>query len=148
MSDSDRREFLKDTAVAAGLLILAPVAASCGGSKGQQVESSAASESEGIPAVPTERPMDWDAIDFKGLFGLPMSIRLNLLGRDSILAAPLVLDLARWTAVLQMAGRCGPVPELGFYFKKAVGDSPPVTFQDQVTSLAKLANECEEKISA
>jgi len=90
----------------------------------------------------------WDAIDFKGLFGLPMSIRLNLLGRDSILAAPLVLDMARWVAVLQMAGRSGPIPELGFYFKKPVGDSPPLTFQDQVNSLAKLERECEEKISA
>jgi myo-inositol-1-phosphate synthase len=90
----------------------------------------------------------WDAIDFKGLFGMPMSIRLNLLGRDSILAAPLVLDLARWAAALQMAGRSGPIPELGFYFKKSVGDSPPLTFQDQVASLAKLERECEEKILA
>jgi myo-inositol-1-phosphate synthase len=90
----------------------------------------------------------WDAIDFKGLFGLPMSIRLNLLGRDSILAAPLVLDLARWVAALHLAGRSGPIPELGFYFKKPVGDDPPLTFQDQVTSLAKLERECEEKIAA
>jgi myo-inositol-1-phosphate synthase len=90
----------------------------------------------------------WDAIDFKGLFGLPMSIRINLLGRDSILAAPLVLDLARWAAALQMAGRCGPVPELGFYFKKTLGDAPPLTFQDQVTSLAQLERECNEKISS
>jgi myo-inositol-1-phosphate synthase len=89
----------------------------------------------------------WDAIDFKGLFGLPMSIRLNLLGRDSILAAPLVLDLARWMAALQMAGRCGPVAELAFYFKKAVGDFPPQTFQDQVIGLSRLAKECEEKIA-
>jgi myo-inositol-1-phosphate synthase len=88
----------------------------------------------------------WDAIDFKGLFGLPMSIRLNLLGRDSILAAPLALDLARWVAVLQLAGRSGAIPELGFYFKKTVGVSPPLTFQDQMTSLAKLEKECEEKI--
>lgn len=90
----------------------------------------------------------WDVIDFKGMFGLPMSIRLNLLGRDSILAAPLVLDLARWTAALQAAGRCGPVPELGFYFKKAVGESAPLTFQDQLTSLARLERECIEKIAA
>ncbi|CAB1059349.1 Inositol-1-phosphate synthase (EC [Olavius sp. associated proteobacterium Delta 1] len=88
----------------------------------------------------------WDAIDFTGLFGLPMSIRLNLLGRDSILAAPLVLDLARWAVALQMAGRSGPIPELSFYFKKPVGDSPPLTFQDQVTSLAKLERECQELI--
>ena len=90
----------------------------------------------------------WDAVDFKGLFGLPMSIRINLLGRDSILAAPLVLDLARWAAALHLAGRCGPVPELGFFFKKTVGDSPPLTYQDQVTSLARLHRECEEKIAA
>ena len=77
-----------------------------------------------------------------------MSIRLNLLGRDSILAAPLVLDLARWVAALQMAGRSGPIPELGFYFKKPVGDAPPLTFQEQVTSLATLEQECEEKLSA
>jgi len=88
----------------------------------------------------------WDAIDFKGMFGLPMSIRMNLLGRDSILAAPLVLDLARWAAALQAAGRCGPVPELGFYFKKPVGDSPPLTFQDQLASLARLERECSEKV--
>lgn len=88
----------------------------------------------------------WDVIDFKGLFGLPMSIRLNLLARDSILAAPLVLDLARWVAILQMADRCGPVPQLGFYFKKAVGDSPPRTFQDQVAGLLKLERDCDEKI--
>jgi myo-inositol-1-phosphate synthase len=88
----------------------------------------------------------WDAIDFKGLFGLPMSIRLNLLGRDSILAAPLALDLARWAAALQVAGRSGPVPELGFYFKNTVGASPPLTFQDQITALTRLERECEEKI--
>jgi myo-inositol-1-phosphate synthase len=86
----------------------------------------------------------WDSIDFRGLFGLPMSIRLNLLARDSILAAPLVLDLARWAAVLQMAGRCGPIPQLGFYFKKAVGDSTALTFQDQVADLQKLARECND----
>ena len=31
----------------------------------------------------------WDVIDFLGLFGLPMSLRINLLARDSVLAAPL-----------------------------------------------------------
>jgi len=90
----------------------------------------------------------WDAIDFKGMFGLPMSMRINLLGRDSILAAPLALDLARWAAVLQAAGRAGAVPELGFYFKKVIGESPPLTFQDQLTSLARLERECHEKITA
>ena len=85
----------------------------------------------------------WDVIDFKGLFDLPMSLRLNLQGRDSILAAPLVLDLGRWMLALQAAGRCGPVPELAFYFKKPVGENAPITFQHQVEQLRKLADECD-----
>lgn len=87
----------------------------------------------------------WDVIDFKGMFGLPMSIRLNLQGRDSILAAPLVLDLARWMAVLKMSGRSGAIPELAFYFKKPMGENPPLSFQDQVNSLRKLEKECDKK---
>jgi myo-inositol-1-phosphate synthase len=89
----------------------------------------------------------WDAIDFQGMFGLPMSIRLNFQARDSILAAPLVLDLARWMAALKMAGRTGPVPELGFYFKKPLGENPPLSFQDQIQSLKKLEEECRAAIS-
>lgn len=90
----------------------------------------------------------WDVIDFSGMFGLPMSIRMNLQGRDSILAAPLVLDLARWMAALKMAGKSGPIPELGFYFKKPVGENPPLTFQDQVQSLRKLEQVCNAEISS
>jgi myo-inositol-1-phosphate synthase len=85
----------------------------------------------------------WDVIDLKGLFGLPMSIRLNLQGRDSILAAPMVLDLARWVTALHLAGRSGPVGELGFFFKKPVGDRPPLTFQDQLAALDALQTECD-----
>jgi myo-inositol-1-phosphate synthase len=77
-----------------------------------------------------------------------MSIRLNLLGRDSILAAPLVLDLARWMAALQMAGYCGPVADLGFYYKKPVGSDPPLTFQDQVDRLQELELDCERKVNS
>jgi myo-inositol-1-phosphate synthase len=87
----------------------------------------------------------WDVVDFQGLFGLPMSFRLNLQGRDSILAAPMVLDLARWMVALKLSGRSGSVPELGFYFKKPVGDNPPLGFQDQVHCLQTLEKECDEK---
>ena len=75
-----------------------------------------------------------------------MSIRLNFQARDSVLAAPLVLDLARWMAALKMAGRTGPIPELGFYFKKPLGENPPLSFQDQIQSLKKLEKECDEKV--
>jgi myo-inositol-1-phosphate synthase len=90
----------------------------------------------------------WDVIDVRGLFDLPMSIRLNLQGRDSILAAPMVLDLSRWMAALQLAGHSGPVPELGFYFKKPVGPQAPRTFQEQLNSMDLLERHCEEKMSA
>jgi myo-inositol-1-phosphate synthase len=83
----------------------------------------------------------WDVIDLIGLFGLPMSIRINLQGRDSILAAPMVLDLARWMAALSTSGRKGLIPELGFYFKKPMGNCPPVTFQEQINCLQSLENE-------
>ena len=80
----------------------------------------------------------WDVIDFSGLFGLPMSLRVNLMARDSVLAAPLVIDLARWMAALQMAGRSGLVPELALYFKRPLGPNPPLTFQDQLAALEAL----------
>ena len=88
----------------------------------------------------------WDVIDFAGLFGLPMSLRMNLQARDSILAAPLVIDLAWWMVRLKAAGRSGLVPELGFYFKKPLGPNPPITFQDQLAQLDRLGIFCREKI--
>ena len=85
----------------------------------------------------------WDVIDIKGLFDLPMSLRINLQGRDSILAAPMALDLARWVVRLKDLGRCGSIPELGFYFKKPEGDDPPLSFEDQVRALQGLARACQ-----
>ncbi|MFO7860181.1 MAG: inositol-3-phosphate synthase [Desulfosalsimonas sp.] len=83
----------------------------------------------------------WDVIDFEGIFGMPMSMRINLQGRDSILAAPMVMDLARWMAALTLAGRSGPVPELAFFFKKPVGQDGPVGFEKQMAALEKLEKE-------
>jgi myo-inositol-1-phosphate synthase len=90
----------------------------------------------------------WDVIDFKGLFNLPMSIRINLQGRDSILAAPMTLDLSRWMAALKLAGISGPIADLGFFFKKPIGNLPPKTFQEQLNSLAKLEQQCDKKIAS
>jgi len=77
----------------------------------------------------------WDVIDFESIFGLSMSLRLNLQGRDSILAVPLVLDLARWLSAARAAGRGGLVPELAFYFKKAAGEGAAAGFSDQLAGL-------------
>ncbi|RJQ77931.1 MAG: inositol-3-phosphate synthase [Desulfobacteraceae bacterium] len=86
----------------------------------------------------------WDVIDFKGIFGLPMSLRLNLQGRDSILAAPMAIDLARWAVAAKKAGISGPIADLGFYFKKPVGPNPPLTFQEQLAALERLEKRIEE----
>ena len=88
----------------------------------------------------------WDVIDVQGLFGMPMSLRLNLQGRDSILAAPMVLDLARWASALQAAGIAGPIADLGFYFKKPVGDDAPVDFEGQLSALKQLESTITTRI--
>jgi myo-inositol-1-phosphate synthase len=90
----------------------------------------------------------WDVIDILGLFDLPMSLRLNLQGRDSILAAPMALDLARWIAMAGLCGRSGPVSELGFYFKCPIGRKAPQSFQAQLAALHRLGRECERAVAA
>jgi len=64
----------------------------------------------------------WDHVLFEGFLGARMSLQLTWQGCDSALAAPLVLDLARFTAKACRNGVAGPVPELGFFFKDPVGD--------------------------
>ncbi|MFD0823533.1 inositol-3-phosphate synthase, partial [Micromonospora zhanjiangensis] len=63
----------------------------------------------------------WDLITFSGFLGTPMRMEFTWHGCDSALAAPLVLDLARITAVAHRAGRGGPLPELAFFFKDPLG---------------------------
>lgn len=59
----------------------------------------------------------WDNIDIFGWMGYPMQIKINFLCRDSILAAPIVLDLALLLDVAQRAGMGGVQEWLSFYFK-------------------------------
>jgi myo-inositol-1-phosphate synthase len=59
----------------------------------------------------------WDNIDLFGWLGYPMQIKVNFLCRDSILAAPLVLDLVLFTDLAQRAGLKGVQEWLSFYFK-------------------------------
>lgn len=89
----------------------------------------------------------WDVIDFAGLFEQPMSLRVDMQGRDSILAAPLALDMACWAAAMQMAGMGGLAPDLGFYFKRPLGAHPPVTFSEQLQRLTQLAKRIRERLA-
>jgi len=59
----------------------------------------------------------WDSIDIFGWLGYPMQIRVNFLCRDSILAAPLVLDLVLFMDLAQRAAMSGIQEWLSFYFK-------------------------------
>jgi myo-inositol-1-phosphate synthase len=59
----------------------------------------------------------WDNIDIFGWCGYPMQIKVDFLCRDSILAAPLVLDLALFFDLAQRAGMSGVQEWLSFYFK-------------------------------
>jgi myo-inositol-1-phosphate synthase len=59
----------------------------------------------------------WDNIDIFGWLGYPMQIKINFLCRDSILAAPLVLDLALFMDVAKRAGMSGVQEWLSFYLK-------------------------------
>jgi myo-inositol-1-phosphate synthase len=59
----------------------------------------------------------WDNIDIVGWLGYPMQIKINFLCRDSILAAPLALDLVLFTDLARRAGLTGVQEWLSFYFK-------------------------------
>jgi myo-inositol-1-phosphate synthase len=62
----------------------------------------------------------WDAVDIFGWLGYPMQIKINFQCRDSILAAPLVLDLALLADVAQRAGEVGPLEWLSYFFKSPI----------------------------
>jgi myo-inositol-1-phosphate synthase len=59
----------------------------------------------------------WDNIDIRGWMGYPMQIKVDFLCRDSILAAPIVLDLALFLDLASRAGLSGIQEWLSFYFK-------------------------------
>ena len=68
----------------------------------------------------------WDNIDIFGWLDYPMQIKVDFLCRDSILAAPIVLDLARLMDLANRNGRGGVQDFLGYYFK-----SPQPTFEGE-----------------
>ena len=63
----------------------------------------------------------WDHIHFRGFLGTPMTLQFTWQGCDSLLAAPLVLDLVRLTQLARMRGFTGKMDFLSCFFKSPVG---------------------------
>ena len=82
----------------------------------------------------------WDNIDIFGWLGYPMQIKVNFLCRDSILAAPLVLDLALFLDLAQRAGMKGVQEWLSFYFKAPQTAEGLYPEHDIFIQLKKLKN--------
>ena len=64
----------------------------------------------------------WDNIDIFGWMGYPMQIKINFLCRDSILAAPILLDLCLLSDLAARAGKCGIQRFLSFFLKSPMHD--------------------------
>jgi myo-inositol-1-phosphate synthase len=82
----------------------------------------------------------WDNIDLFGWLGYPMQIKINFLGRDSILAAPLVLDLALFLDLAQRSSLAGTQDWLAFYFKSPMTDRDLRPEHDLSVQLTTLKN--------
>lgn len=63
----------------------------------------------------------WDHIHFRGFLGTAMSLQFTWQGCDSLLAAPLVLDLVRFVELSQRIGEVGILTYLGSFFKRPMG---------------------------
>ena len=82
----------------------------------------------------------WDNIDIFGWLGYPMQIKIDFLCRDSILAAPLVLDLVLFLDLAQRAGMRGIQEWLSFYFKAPMHAPGLYPEHDIFIQLMKLKN--------
>jgi len=82
----------------------------------------------------------WDNIDIFGWLGYPMQIKIDFLCRDSILAAPIVLDLALFLDLAQRSGMKGIQEWLSFYFKSPQTAPGLYPEHDVFIQLMKLKN--------
>jgi len=82
----------------------------------------------------------WDNIDIFGWMGYPMQIKVDFLCRDSILAAPIVLDLVLFADLAQRAKMKGIQEWLSFYFKSPMVAPDLYPEHDLFIQLTKLKN--------
>lgn len=89
----------------------------------------------------------WDHVHVEGFLGSRLTLQTTWSAYDSMLAAPLVLDLARLLALADAAGYAGPVPELGFFFKDPWG-SDVHSVAAQTLALADWVREASARVAA
>jgi myo-inositol-1-phosphate synthase len=82
----------------------------------------------------------WDNIDLVGWLGYPMQLKINFLCRDSILAAPIVLDVALFMDLAKRAKMHGIQEWLSFYFKSPMHAPGLYPEHDLFIQLMKLKN--------
>jgi len=73
-----------------------------------------------VPSLADQKTA-WDFIHFKGFCGAKMTLQFTWQGYDSLLAAPLVLDLARLAVLAKGRGESGLMPQLASFFKAPLG---------------------------
>lgn len=92
----------------------------------------------------------WDFIHFRGFLDAKMSMQFIWQGFDSILAAPLVLDMARLAELAKRRGEAGLMPQLASFFKAPIGaetHSLPEQFR-MLTDYAQSAKKAPGNLSA
>jgi len=92
-----------------------------------------------------ETKVAWDHIHVEGFLGSRLTIQTTWTAYDSMLAAPMVLDLARLMALADAAGETGHVGALGFFFKDPWG-SAEHSFAQQAGNLVQWAHEASSRI--
>lgn len=86
----------------------------------------------------------WDNLDIFGWMGYPMQIKVDFLCKDSILAAPLLLDLVLFSDLAKRAGMSGIQTWLSFYLKSPMHDFEHKPVHDLSEQFAMLKNKLRE----
>ena len=89
----------------------------------------------------------WDHVHVEGFLSTRITLQTTWSAYDSMLAAPLVIDLARLLSLADAAGQRGALPALGFFFKDPWG-SDVHAFADQATALRSWASETGLAVAA
>ncbi len=94
-----------------------------------------------------ETKVAWDHVHVEGFLGSRLTMQTTWTAYDSMLAAPMVLDLARLMALADAAGETGPVGALGFFFKDPWG-SAEHSFAQQTANLVQWAHAASSRIAS